>query len=96
MGVGVLVSSCFVVLQSATVGVLLGVCADLGVEVAVGLADFMGVLTVFSLLSVAPPDFFFALELVALGGAGTLEGVVICDVFFEGVVSVLGFALLDG
>ena len=103
---GVFGSSCLTSLESGVAVLLIGVCADFGVEVAVGLADLMGVFTVFSLLSVVPVGFFLVLVLldgvalvldgVALvldGVAMVLEGVE-CVVFFTGVVSVFTFGLL--
>ena len=88
---GVFDSSCFTGLESGVAVLLLGVCADFGVEVAVGLADLTGVFTVFSLLSVVPGVFFLVLVLVD-GVALVLEGVELDD-FFAGVVSLFTFVL---
>ena len=89
---GVFGSSCLTDLESGVAALLLGVCADFGVEVAVGLADLMGVFTVFSLLSVVAVGFFLVLVLLD-GVTLVLEGVELA-VFFAGVVSIFTFDLL--
>lgn len=89
-------SSCLVVLESDLAGVLFGVEAAFGVEVAVGLMDLLGVFfTVFSLLSPVPGVFFLALALTLVDAAVTLFGGVVFAVFLAAGDSVFAFPLRD-
>ena len=86
---GVFGSSGFADFGSGVTALLFGVCADFGVDVAFGLADFTGVFTVFSLLSAA----VFFLDAALTEGVAPVFDNTGPAVFFTGVASLFAFAL---